>query len=72
MPKKPVKWRIKFWVLCRLCFKIHLLFEIYCCKNLEVKVKMGEPCGEASAPYGVVMEMLHGLKRNGHCVVMDN
>jgi hypothetical protein len=47
-------------------------YVVYCDINLEVEVKMGEPCREAGAAYGVVMKMLYGLKGNGHCVVVDN
>ena len=30
------------------------------------------PHGEASATYGVVMNLLHGLEDKGHCIVMEN
>jgi hypothetical protein len=35
-------------------------YVVYCDINLEVEVKMGEPCREAGAAYGVVMKMLYG------------
>jgi hypothetical protein len=52
MPKKPEKWRIMFWILANSASKIVYRFEIYCRKNLEAKVKMEGPLGEASTVYG--------------------
>jgi hypothetical protein len=72
MPKRPEKWKIKFWVLVDSILKSIYCFEIYRGKNLEVDVRMRGACGEAGAAYGVVMKMLHGLERKGHCVVRDN
>jgi hypothetical protein len=72
MPKKPKKWRIKFWVLADSVSKFIFCFEIYCGKNMEVDVTVPIPCEETSTAYGVVMNLLRGLEDKGHCVVMDN
>jgi hypothetical protein len=72
MPKKPEKWGIKFWVLTDSVSKFIFCFEIYCRKNMEANVTIPIPRGEASAAYGVVMNLLHGLEDKGHCIVMDN
>jgi hypothetical protein len=72
MPKKPEKWGIKFWVLTDSVSKFIYCFEIYCGKNLEAEVRVQGPRGEASAAYGMVMTLLAGLEKKGHCVVIDN
>jgi hypothetical protein len=72
MPKKPEKWMIKFWVLADSMSKFIYCFDIYCGKNLEAEVRIPVPTGEARAAYGVVMKLLGGLEKKGHCVVIDN
>jgi hypothetical protein len=72
MPKKPEKWGIKFWVLADSVSKFIFCFEIYCGKNLEAKIRVEAPNGEAGAAYGVVMKLLEGLQEKRHYVVMDN
>jgi hypothetical protein len=72
MPKKLEKWGIKFWVLADSASKFIYCFDIYCGKNLEVKVRVEAPSGQGGATYGIVMNLLHGLHDKGPCVVMDN
>ena len=72
MPKKPEKWRIKFWVLINSSSKFIYYFDIYCGKNLEAEVRIEAPYGQGSAVYCIVMNFLQGLEENNHCVVMDN
>jgi hypothetical protein len=72
MPKKPEKWRIKFWVLADSGSKFIYCFEIYCGKNLEAKVRFQFLHAEGGATYGVVMKLLASLEGRGHCVVIDN
>jgi hypothetical protein len=72
MPKKPEKWGIKFWVLADLVSKFIYCFEIYCGKNLEAEIRMKGTHVEGGAAYGVVMNLLRGLEKRGHYVVMDN
>jgi hypothetical protein len=71
MPKKPEKWRIKFWVLADSVSKFIYCFEIYCGKNLEAEVRVEVPSGQGDAAYRIVMKLLQGLEEKGHCVVMD-
>jgi hypothetical protein len=72
MPKKPEKWGIKFWVLADSVSKFIYCFEVYCGKNLKAEIRAEEIRVEGSAAYGVVMNLLSGLKEKGHCNVMDN
>jgi hypothetical protein len=72
MPKKPEKWGIKFWVLADSVSKFIYCFEVYCRKNLEAEIRVEGTLAEGGAAYGVVMNLLSGLKEKGHCVVMDN
>jgi hypothetical protein len=70
--KKAKEVRDKVLGSCRFRSKFIYCFEIYCGKNLDAKVRMERPCGEAGAAYGVVMKLLKGMEGEGHCVVMDN
>jgi hypothetical protein len=72
MPKKPEKWGIKFWVLADSVSKFISSFEIYCGKNLEAEIRMEGRHRKGGSAYGVVMTLLRGLEKKGHCVVMDN
>jgi hypothetical protein len=72
LPIKPKKWKKSFWILADSIFKSIYCFEIYCGKNLEVDVRMKGPCREVGAAYRMVMKMLYGLERNGHCAIIDN
>jgi hypothetical protein len=72
MPKRPEKWGIKFWVLADSVSKFIYCFEIYCGKNLEAEITVEGTHGQAGSAYGVVMKLLRGLEKKGHCVVMDN
>jgi hypothetical protein len=62
MPKKPEKWKIKFWVLINFVSKFIYCFEIYCGKYREAYMRVEGPCGEVVVAYEVVMKMLYGLK----------
>jgi hypothetical protein len=39
---------------------------------MEADVIVPVPRGEASATYGIVMNLLRRLENKGHCIVMDN
>jgi hypothetical protein len=66
------KWGIIFWVLANSISKFIYCFEIYYSINLVAKLRMKGPRGETGVAYEVVMKMLHGLEKKGHCVIMDN
>jgi hypothetical protein len=72
MPKKPEKWKIKFWVLADSSTKFIYWFDIYCGKNLEAEVRVEAPSRQGGSAYGVIMHLVQGLEGKGHCVVMDN
>ena len=72
MLKKPEKWGIKVWCLADSCSKFVYNFDIYCGKNLDAKVRIVVPQGEASLAHAIVMNLLQGLEEKEHCIIIDN
>ncbi|XP_022248803.1 piggyBac transposable element-derived protein 4-like isoform X1 [Limulus polyphemus] len=64
LPKKPVKWGIKVWVLAEALSGYCLKFKVYTGKK-------GEMSAEGLAD-NVVMELMDKYNRQGHWVFMDN
>jgi hypothetical protein len=72
MPKKSEKWKIKVWCMADSSSKFVYNFDIYHKKNLEAKVRIVVPQGEASLAHAIVMKLLQGLEDKGLCIVIDN
>jgi hypothetical protein len=73
LPNKPKKWGVKVWCLTDSKSKYIYDFEIYCGKSNDVvAADANAPRVEASMATKVVLDLLSGLGRKEHIVVMDN
>jgi hypothetical protein len=72
MPKKPIKWGFKVWILADATSHIIFDFEVYCGRS-TVTLEGGMSQGvEQNLAHRVVTNLTSGLDNKGHVITMDN
>jgi hypothetical protein len=72
MPKKPIKWGLKVWVMVDATSHIISDFEVYCGKSTTNLVGGMSQRVEQNLAHRVVMDLTAGLDNKGHVITMDN
>jgi hypothetical protein len=72
MPKKPIKWGLKVWVMADATSHIISDFEVYCGKSTATLGGGISQCAEQNLAYWVVTDLAVGLDNKGHVITMDN
>jgi hypothetical protein len=72
MPKKPIKWGLKIWVMADATSHIISDFEVYCGKTTATLWEGMSQRAEHKLAHQVVTDLTTGLDNKGHVITMDN
>jgi hypothetical protein len=72
MPKKPIKWGLKIWIMADATSHIISDFEVYCGKSTATLSGGMLQRAEQNLAHRVVTDLTTGLDNKGHVITMDN
>ena len=72
MPRKPIKWGLKVWVMVDATSHIISNFEFYCKKSIANLAGGMSQRAEQNLMHQVVTDLTAGLDNKSHIITMDN
>ena len=72
MPKKPIKWGLKIWIMADATSHIISDFKVYCSKSTATLGGDMSQRAKQNLAHQVVMDLTASLDNKGHVITMDN